>query len=120
VLPKWTINGKAKTISFSSGFFRAHGINPNVVKFFREGYDPDTREIGIEFLQKPDKNGEALKLNFTKAGNAAHGPIRALISTFALKAEDLSGVYEEAAIAGPVDIPGFAGNGFLLKVDLRK
>jgi len=116
---KITINEKIKTISFSVGFCRDHNLNRDNVKYVRLGYDVDTNEIGLEFLLNPDNSGEAMKLTYTKTGTAASFPIRSLLSTFALNIKDISGVYKNDAIVGPIKIDEFADKGFLLKVNKR-
>lgn len=116
---KITINENIKTISFSAGFCRNHNLNKDNAKFVRLGYDVDTNEIGLEFLKKPDNSGEAMKLTYTKTGTAASCPVRSLLTSFALDIKDVSGVYKNDAIVGPIKIDEFADEGFLLKVNKR-
>lgn len=116
---KITISENIKTISFSAGFFRNHNLNQNNAKFVRLGYDVDTNEIGLEYLKNPDNSGEAMKLTYTKVGTAASCPVRSLLTTFALDIKDVSGVYKNDAIVGPIKIDEFAYEGFLLKVNKR-
>jgi hypothetical protein len=117
---KITINETIKTLSFSAGFFRAYNINPENAKFLRIGFDADQNEIGLDFLKKPDSSGEALKLTYTASGTGASCPIRSLLTSFALDAKDVSGIYKNDAIVGPIKIGGFSDEGFILKVNKRQ
>lgn len=117
---KVTINEKGMTINFSAGFFRDYQLVREKTQYAKLGYDADTSEIGVGFLKEDDKSGEAMKLSYTQTGTAASCPIRSLLTFFSLEIKDITGVYMDDAIDGPVKIEGFADEGFLLKISKRK
>jgi len=115
---KVRISGKAKTISFGSGFMKKYKINNKTHTHVRLGFDSNTKEIGVEFCKPASASEKLMILSYTPAKTSANCPIRPIINDFDVHISDISGDYEEKAIKGEVAITGFAKNGFLL--DTRK
>ena len=113
------ISPKTKTISFSSGFMHQYNYSQDNAKFIRLGYDPETRQIGIELLAKAGKSDDLFKLQYTSNRSSASAPISALLRTFNLPLNKIAGTYETKAIEGLTQIDGFAEQGFLLKLSAR-
>lgn len=117
---KVTIRKAQKSITFSTGFFRAHKISSENSRFIRLGFDQEKNIIGFEFLKNDDKSGEALKLAYSKPGTSASCPVNPILISFDLSIDQIAGEYFENAITGPVKIEGFSKNGFTLNVPERK
>lgn len=114
------ISDKAKTISFSAGFFRDQGISPLAEKYIKIAYDVDAEEIAVEFSEMKKNNTEYLKLTPTASKTAASCSVNSLLSTFSIDIIDIKGTYKEKAVQGPVKIEGFADKAYILKTRYRK
>jgi len=111
---KVSISEKAKTISFSSGFVKKYKINNKTHTHVRLGYDPITKEIGLEFCKHEADSESLMKLSYTASKIAASCPLRPILNKFDLQIANISGVYTGKAIKAEVPIKGFAKSGFLL------
>ena len=116
---KVTIRKAQKSMTFSTGFFRAHKISAENSKYIRLGYDTEKNVIGFEFLKTNDKSNEVLKLAYSKPGTSAACPINPVLISFDLAIDQIAGEYVENAIEGPKKIDGFSKNGFTLDVAKR-
>jgi hypothetical protein len=115
------ISKSARTISFSAGFFRENKIDTSNYSYARLAMDKDRNEIAFDFMESNKGNeDECLKLTFTQSKTAASCPVNSILTTFEKKISDISGTYAGVAVTGPISIPGFSSNAFILRVDYRK
>jgi len=118
---KIRIDQEYKVIYFSAGFCREYSFSDKTIKFVRLGYDTETNKIGIEFCKDNDNSGGLYKFSIyggcTSTSYSCH--MQALLTDFKLNISDIAGSYFENAIEGPVNIPQFCKNGFLLNVYKR-
>ena len=115
-----SISANARLISFSAGFFRKYELNRTDAKYVRLGYDKQTGNIGMEFLQE-NKEGKALLITYPKNSSSGSCPVGAILTIFDLDISEVAGSYEERdAIKDNVPINGWAENGFLLIRSKRK
>jgi hypothetical protein len=118
--PQVNISESAKTITFSAGFFRTYNIDLNKTTHLRLAYDASAKEIAIEFSHVDKENDEYLKLSQAQTKTSASCSIIPILSTFSVLIKEISGIYKESAISGPVKIGGFAESGFILKIRNRE
>ena len=117
---KIRIDEQYKTIYFSSGFCRKYNISHKTTQFVRLGYDTETNKIGLEFCRDADNFGGLYKFSIYGGCTSTYScHMQALLTTFKLNISDIAGSYFENAIEGPVNIPQFCKNGFLLNVYKR-
>lgn len=114
------ISESARTITFSAGFFRTHNIKLDKPLYTRLAFDTEAKEIAVEFAEADKKNDEYLKLTLAQSKTSASCSIIPILSTFSIKIREISGIYKDGAIAGPIRINGFSDNGFILKVKNRE
>ncbi len=113
------ISTNAKVMYFSSGFFRKHETSKVDAKYARLGYDKETGNIGVEFLQE-NKKEKALIIAYPNNGSSGSCSIRAILSVFGLHISEIAGIYGEDAIKANVPITGWTEKGFLLITSKRK
>ncbi len=113
------ISRLAKTITFSAGFFRTHDINLNKITYVRLAFDTNVKEIAVEFAEVDENNDEYLKLTLTQSKTSASCSANPILTPFKVNIEEISGIYKDGAISGPVQINGFSDHGFILKINNR-
>lgn len=114
------VSDKAKTMSFSAGFFRNENIDLSKIKYIKMAYNQDTEELAVEFSETKKNASEYLKLTPTTTNTSASCTVNSILSTFSMDIEDIKGTYKGKAVQGPVQIEGFAEEAYILKAKYRK
>ncbi|KKP67164.1 MAG: hypothetical protein UR68_C0013G0034 [Candidatus Roizmanbacteria bacterium GW2011_GWA2_35_19] len=114
------ISESAKTITFSAGFFRTYKISVIRTPYIRLAVDITSKEIAFEFAELDKKNSEYLKLTPTISKTSASCSVNSILSTFSTDIKEISGIYKDGAISGPVKINGFSEHGFIIKIKNRE
>ncbi len=108
---KIRINEKLKAISFGSKFIQMEHLDQaNYVRF---AYDDEKNIIAFEFLKEETVSTECFKLNKVVT-------LSSLLNYCNINIKDIAGVYSKNAIEGPVDIPGFSKNAYLIYINKRE
>ena len=118
--PKIYVSEKAKTLTFSAGFFRTYDIQLNKANYVRLAFDIEAKEIALEFLETKKNDTEYLKLTRTQFSTSASCSINPILATFSIDIREVSGTYKGKALSGPVRINGFSDNGFILRIKNRE
>lgn len=114
------ISEKARTITFSVGFFRVNNIQVDKTNFMRLAFDDDAKEIALEFSETKKNNTEYLKLTHIQSSTSASCSINPILTTFSVDIREISGTYKGKAISGPVRINSFSDSGFILRTKNRE
>lgn len=87
-----------------------HLDQANYVRF---AYDDEKNIIAFEFLKEETVSTECFKLNKVVT-------LSSLLNYCNINIKDIAGVYSKNAIEGPVDIPGFSKNAYLIYINKRE
>lgn len=118
--PKIYIAEKAKTMTFSAGFFRTHDIKLANENYVRLAFDVSTKEIALEFSALKRNDEEYLRLTLAQSKTSATCSVNPILATFSIDIKKIAGTYKDDAISGPVKINGFSDQGFILRTRSRE